>query len=93
MKEAEERERQRKEEAARVELAGKVQKDQQLPDPENESVDIVPQEAIQEQKPLKRKKIVITITANETQYAYLNEVLMKLKNNAEKVEILEKEEL
>lgn len=93
MKEAEERERQRKEEAARVELAGKVQKDQQLPDPENESVDIVPQEAIQEQKPLKRKKIVIAITANETQYAYLNEVLMKLKNNAEKVEILEKEEL
>ena len=93
MKEAEERECQRKEEAARVELAGKVQKDQQLPDPENESVDIVPQEAIQEQKPLKRKKIVIAITANETQYAYLNEVLMKLKNNAEKVEILKKEEL
>lgn len=92
-KEVEERERKRKEEAARVELAGKVQKDQQLPDPENEPIDIVPQEAIQEQKPLKRKKIVIAITANETQYAYLNEVLMKLKNNAEKVEILEKEEL
>lgn len=74
-------------------MAGKVQEDQQLPDPENEPVDIVPQEAIQEQKPLKRKKIVIAITANETQYAYLNEVLMKLKNNAEKVEILKKEEL
>ena len=92
-KEVEERERKRKEEAARVELAGKVQDDQQLPDTENEPADIVPQEAIQEQKPLKRKKIVIAITANETQYAYLNEVLMKLKNNAEKVEILEKEEL
>lgn len=92
-KEVEERERKRKEEAARVELAGKVQEDQQLPDTENEPADIVPQEAIQEQKPLKRKKIVIAITANETQYAYLNEVLMKLKNNAEKVEILEKEEL
>lgn len=92
-KEAEERERQRKEEAERVEMTGKVQEDQQLPDTENEPVDIVPQEAIQEQKPLKRKKIVIAITANETQYAYLNEVLVKLKNNAEKVEILEKEEL
>ena len=92
-KEAEERERWRKEEAERVEMAGKVQKDQKLPDPENEPADIVPQEAIQDQKPLRRKKIVIAITANETQYAYLNEVLMKLKNNAEKVEILEKEEL
>lgn len=92
-KEAEERERWRKEEAERVEMAGKVQKDQKLPDPENEPTDIVPQEAIQEQKPLRRKKIVIAITANETQFAYLNEVLMKLKNNAEKVEILKKEEL
>lgn len=92
-KEAEERERQRKEEAERVEMAGKVQEDQQLPDPENEPADIVPQEAIQEQKPLRRKKIVIAITANETQFAYLNEVLMKLKNNAEIVEILKKEEL
>lgn len=36
---------------------------------------------------------MIEITANETQFAYLNEVLMKLKNNAEKVEVLEKEEL
>lgn len=91
--EAEEKERKRKEEAARVELAGKVQEDQQLPDMENEPADIVPQEAIQEQKPLRRKKIVIAITANETQFAYLNEVLMKLENNAEKVEILKKEEL
>lgn len=92
-KEAEERERWRKEEAERVEMAGKVQKDQKLPDPENEPVDIIPQEAIQEQKPLKRKRVTIVITANETQYAYLNEVLAKLENNAEKVEILKKEEL
>lgn len=92
-KEAEERERWRKEEAERVEMAGKVQKDQKLPEPENEPVDIIPQEAIQEQKPLKRKRVTIVITANETQYAYLNEVLAKLENNAEKVEILKKEEL
>lgn len=87
--EAEEKERRRKEEAARVEMAGKVQSapvPEKQPDPAN----IVTQQPATK---LRRKKVVIEITANETQFAYLNEVLMKLKNNAEKVEILKKEEL
>lgn len=97
-KEAEEKERKRKEEAARVELAGKVQS-VSVPEKQPDLASIVTQkpaitESYQDQATkLRRKKVVIEITANETQYAYLNEVLMKLKNNAEKVEILKKEEL
>lgn len=96
--EAEEKERRRKEEAARVEMAGKVQSTpvpEKQPDPAN----IVTQqptilESYQEQAAkLRRKRVVIAITANETQFAYLNEVLAKLENSAEKVEILKKEEL
>lgn len=95
--ESEEKERRRKEEAARVEMAGKVQT-APVPEKQPDPAGIVTHqpaitESYQEQKPLRRKKIVIAITANETQFAYLNEVLMKLKNNAEKVEVLEKEEL
>lgn len=88
-KEAEEKERKRKEEAARVELAGKVQS-VSVPEKQPDLASIVTQQPATK---LRRKKVVIEITANETQYAYLNEVLMKLKNNAEKVEILKKEEL
>ncbi len=88
-KEAEERERQRKEEAERVEMAGKVQS-VSVPEKQPDLASIVTQQPATK---LRRKKVVIEITANETQYAYLNEVLMKLKNNAEKVEILKKEEL
>lgn len=96
--EAEEKERKRKEEAARVELAGKVQS-APIPEKQPDPAGIVTQqpaiaESYQEQAAkLRRKRVVIEITANETQFAYLNEVLMKLKNNAEKVEVLEKEEL
>ena len=88
-KEAEERERQRKEEAERVEMAGKVQS-VSVPEKQPDLASIVTQQPATK---LRRKKVVIEITANETQYAYLNEVLMKLKNNAEKVEILKKGEL
>lgn len=97
-KEAEERERQRKEEAARVELAGKVQS-VPVPEKQPDLASIVTQqpaitESYQEQATkLRRKRVVIAITANETQFAYLNEVLMKLKRNAEQVDILESEEL
>ena len=97
--EAEEKERKRKEEAARVEMAGKVQAapvlEKKQPDPANV---VTQQPAIskvyrEQAAKLRRKRVVIAITANETQFAYLNEVLMKLKGNAEKVEILESEEL
>ena len=97
-KEAEERERQRKEEAERVEMAGKVQS-VSVPEKQPDPASIVTQqpaipESYQEQAAkFRRKRVVIAITANETQYAYLNEVLMKLKRNAEQVDILESEEL
>lgn len=79
-------------------MAGKVQP-APVPEKQPDQAGIVTQqpaiaESYQEQAAkLRRKRVVIEITANETQYAYLNEVLIKLKNNAEKVEILEKEEL
>ena len=93
--EAEEKERRRKEEAARVEMAGKVQKDQKLPDPANivTQQPAIPESYQEQAAKLRRKRVVIAITANETQFAYLNEVLMKLKRNAEQVDILESEEL
>lgn len=97
-KEAEEKERKRKEEAARVELTGKVQS-VSVPEKQPDLASIVTQqpaitESYQDQATkLRRKRVVIAITANETQFAYLNEVLMKLKRNAEQVDILESEEL
>lgn len=87
--EAEEKECRRKEEAARVEMAGKVQSapvPEKQPDPANAITQ-------QPEAKLRRKRVVIEITANETQFTYLNEVLMKLKRNAEQVDILESEEL
>lgn len=72
-----------------MEMAGKVQS-VSVPEKQPDLASIVTQQPATK---LRRKKVVIEITANETQYAYLNEVLMKLKNNAEKVEILKKEEL
>ena len=96
--EAEEKERRRKEEAARVEMAGKAQS-APVPEKQPDSANIVTQQpaipgSYQEQAAkLRRKRVVIAITANETQFAYLNEVLMKLKRNAEQVDILESEEL
>lgn len=86
--EAEEKERRRKEEAARVEMAGKVQS---APVPEKQPA--IPESYQEQAAKLRRKRVVIAITANETQFAYLNEVLMKLKRNAEQVDILESEEL
>lgn len=97
-KEAEERERQRKEEAERVEMAGKVQSvpvPEKQPDPANivTQQPAIPESYQEQAAKFRRKRVVIAITANETQYAYLNEVLMKLKRNAEQVDILESEEL
>ncbi len=42
---------------------------------------------------LKRKRIVISITANETQFEYLNKALGELKANSEELKVLEKEDL
>ena len=96
--EAEEKERRRKEEADRVEMAGKVQSapvPEKQPDPANivTQQPTIPENYQEQAAKLRRKRVVIAITANETQFAYLNEVLMKLKRNAEQVDILESEEL
>lgn len=96
--EAEEKECRRKEEAARVEMAGKVQSapvPEKQPDPANivTQQPAIPESYQEQAAKLRRKRVVIAITANETQFAYLNEVLMKLKRNAEQVDILESEEL
>ena len=42
---------------------------------------------------LRRKRIVVSITANETQYDYLNKALRDLKENSEELKVMEKEEL
>ena len=42
---------------------------------------------------LRRKRITISITANETQFDYLNKALGDLKANSEELKVLEKEEL
>ena len=79
-------------------MAGKVQSapvPEKQPDPANivTQQPAIPESYQEQAAKLRRKRVVIAITANETQFAYLNEVLAKLENNAEKVEILKKEEL
>ena len=81
-----------------MEMAGKVQSAPVLekqPDPANVVTQqpAIPEVYQEQAAKLRRKRVVIAITANETQFAYLNEVLMKLKRNAEQVDILESEEL
>ena len=91
--------KQQLEDTAKKKALYEEQKKQEAEEKEPDPAGIVTQqpaiaESYQEQAAkLRRKRVVIEITANETQFAYLNEVLMKLKNNAEKVEVLEKEEL
>lgn len=42
---------------------------------------------------LRRKRIVVSITANEQQFDFLNKALAELKANSEELKVLEKEEL
>ena len=42
---------------------------------------------------MKRRRIVISITANETQFDYLNKVLGDLKAHSEELKVIEKEDL
>lgn len=65
-------------EATKVECAGRNEKT-------SDAVD-------HEQPKKKRKRITIEITANEDQFDYLNNVLIELRNHAENVEMLSKEE-
>lgn len=94
-KEAEERECKLREEAARVEQAGKQVAAEIMAAPmdkpevaASESVSL----AVAEASSVRRKRVVIAITANEKQFGYLNQVLLTLSKNAEKVEIISKEE-
>lgn len=93
-KEAEERERKLREEAAMVERAGKPAATEIMPAPMDE-----PAAAPEPVSPaaaaptVRRKRVVIAITANENQFGYLNQVLSTLSKNAEKVEIISKEEI
>ena len=94
-KEAEERECKLWEEAARVEQAGKPAATEIIPAPLDESEAAAPEPvspAVAEVSSVRRKRVVIAITANEKQFGYLNQVLLTLSKNAEKVEIISKEE-
>lgn len=90
--EEEERQRRLEEEARRIAQAGrKEQTEQEAMDPGKETD--VTKESKDAMQQIKRKRLTIQITANEEQFDYLNKVLMLLTKNAEKVEILKKEEL
>lgn len=95
-KEAEERERRLREEAARVEQAGRPAAAEIMPAPMDELAAAAPEPvspAAAEAPVVRRKRVVIAITANENQFGYLNQVLSTLSKNAEKVEIISKEEI
>lgn len=95
-KEAEERERKLQEEAAMVEQAGKPAAAEIMPAPMDEPAAAAPEPvspAAAEAPVVRRKRVVIAITANENQFGYLNQVLSTLSKNAEKVEIISKEEI
>lgn len=89
-KEAEERERKLREEAARVEQAGKPAAAEIMAEPMDEP-EVAASEPVS--PAVRRKRVVIAITANENQFEYLNQVLSTLSKNAEKVEIISKEEI
>ena len=89
-KEAEERERKLREEAARVEQAGKPAAAEIMAAPMDEP-EVAASEPVS--PAVRRKRVVIAITANENQFKYLNQVLSTLSKNAEKVEIISKEEI
>lgn len=92
-KEAEERERRLREEAAIVERAGKpVAEIMPAPMEEPEAAAPEPASSAAAAPTVRRKRVVIAITANENQFGYLNQVLSTLSKNAEKVEIISKEE-
>lgn len=92
-KEAEEREHKLREEAARVEQAGKPAATEIISGPMDESEAAAPEAVSSTEVPtIRRKRVVIAITANENQFGYLNQVLLTLSKNAEKVEIISKEE-
>lgn len=42
---------------------------------------------------LKRKRVIVSITANEMQFEYLNKALSELRANSEELKVLEKEDL
>ena len=94
-KEAEERERKLQEEAAMVEQAGKPAAAEIMPAPMEEPAAAAPEPVspAAAAPTVRRKRVVIAITANENQFGYLNQVLSTLSKNAEKVEIISKEEI
>lgn len=93
-KEAEERERRLREEAAMVERAGKPAAEiMPAPMEEPEAAAPEPVSPAAAAPVVRRKRVVIAITANENQFGYLNQVLSTLSKNAEKVEIISKEEI
>lgn len=93
-KEAEERERRLREEAAMVERAGKPAAEiMPAPMEEPEAAEPEPVSPAAAAPVVRRKRVVIAITANENQFGYLNQVLSTLSKNAEKVEIISKEEI
>lgn len=82
-KEEEERRKRMQEEAERIASAGRaavVNADPQQEEPK-------------QAEKAKRVRLTIQITANEHQFEYLNSVLNTLSQNAERVEVLKKEEL
>lgn len=82
-KEEEERQKRLQEEAERIASAGRaavVNADPQTEEPK-------------QAEKAKRVRLTIQITANERQFEYLNSVLNTLSQNAERVEVLKKEEL
>lgn len=81
-KEKEEYQKRMQEEAERVASAGKIleqsKEETQSPVKENGK---------------KRRRLTISITANEDQFEYLNHVLRELSQNSEELKVLKKEEL
>ena len=100
-KEMEERERFIQEQAALFEREKKNAEEPALQTPEMpqgpmltpEGNVINPAHTEQHAANLKRKRIVLSITANETQFDYLNKALADLKANSEDLRVLEKEDL
>lgn len=83
-KREEERQKRLEEEANMIHGAGKAEPDRQSPTNMEEAMTA---------PPARRKRVVVSITANMSQFSDLNRILNMLREHAEEVRVLETEEL
>lgn len=79
--------------AKKQELEETAKRKQEFEEKKEPTVKKQPKEESPLPKSSRKKRVIIAITANESQFDYLNSALIDLRKNSEKMEILENEDL